>query len=82
MTENNMEIGICNEQGFRKMTPSEIKEYLASILIWSLHSISLAFSWLFMQTKNNQTLGVSLADTSSIVLQSTLDSVLTISENI
>ena len=33
MTEDNMEIGICNEQGFRKMTPSEIKEYLASILI-------------------------------------------------
>lgn len=33
MTEDNMEIGICNDQGFRKMTPVEIKEYLASILI-------------------------------------------------
>jgi len=33
MTEDNVEIGICNEKGFRKMSTVEIKEYLASILI-------------------------------------------------
>jgi 20S proteasome subunit alpha 2 len=32
MTEDNIEIGICNSSGFRKLTPSEIKDYLASIL--------------------------------------------------
>lgn len=32
MTEDNIEIGVCNKDGFRKLTPSEIKDYLASIL--------------------------------------------------
>ncbi|GAA53512.1 20S proteasome subunit alpha 2 [Clonorchis sinensis] len=31
MTENNIEIGICNERGFRVLTPSEVKDYLAAI---------------------------------------------------
>ncbi|KAF8564399.1 hypothetical protein P879_10116 [Paragonimus westermani] len=31
MTENNIEIGICNEHGFRNLTPNEIKDYLAAI---------------------------------------------------
>ena len=31
MTEDNIEIGICNEEGFRRLTPSEIKDYLAAI---------------------------------------------------
>lgn len=34
MTEDNIEIGVCNKDGFRKLTPSEIKDYLASILSW------------------------------------------------
>lgn len=29
MNEDNIEIGICNEQGFRRLTPSEVKDYLA-----------------------------------------------------
>ncbi|CAL8083948.1 unnamed protein product [Calicophoron daubneyi] len=31
MTENNIEIGICNESGFRVLTPSEVKDYLVAI---------------------------------------------------
>ncbi|CAH8642916.1 unnamed protein product [Dicrocoelium dendriticum] len=31
MTENNIEIGICNENGFRTLTPNELKDYLAAI---------------------------------------------------
>ncbi|XP_071943486.1 proteasome subunit alpha type-2 [Antedon mediterranea] len=31
MTENNIEIGICNEAGFRRLPPTEVKDYLASI---------------------------------------------------
>lgn len=31
MTEDNIEIGICNKEGFRKLTPSEVKDYLAAI---------------------------------------------------
>uniref|UniRef100_S4RAA6 Proteasome subunit alpha type n=2 Tax=Petromyzon marinus TaxID=7757 RepID=S4RAA6_PETMA len=31
MTEDNIEIGICNENGFRRLTPPEVKDYLASI---------------------------------------------------
>jgi len=32
MTEQNIELGVCNKEGFRKLTPSEIKDYLSSIL--------------------------------------------------
>lgn len=31
MTEENIEIGICTKDGFRKLTPSEVKDYLATI---------------------------------------------------
>lgn len=31
MTEDNIEIGISNEQGFRRLSPAEVKDYLASI---------------------------------------------------
>ncbi|KAK6182176.1 hypothetical protein SNE40_009916 [Patella caerulea] len=31
MTEDNIEIGICNQDGFRRLAPSEIKDYLASV---------------------------------------------------
>lgn len=31
MTEDNIEIGICTQEGFRKLTPSEVKDYLAAI---------------------------------------------------
>ena len=31
MTEDNIEIGISNAEGFRRLTPSEIKDYLAAI---------------------------------------------------
>ena len=32
MTEDNVELGICNSQkGFRRLTPEEVKDYLASI---------------------------------------------------
>ena len=31
MTEDNIEIGICNRDGFRKLTSSEVKDYLATI---------------------------------------------------
>lgn len=29
MTEDNIEIGICNSTGFRRLTPAEVKDYLA-----------------------------------------------------
>lgn len=31
MTEDNIEIGICTHEGFRKLSPSEVKDYLATI---------------------------------------------------
>lgn len=31
MTEDNIEIGICNHDGFRRLSPAEIKDYLASV---------------------------------------------------
>ncbi|CAF0872316.1 unnamed protein product [Brachionus calyciflorus] len=31
MNEENIEIGVCNKDGFRKLTPSEVKDYLATI---------------------------------------------------
>lgn len=32
MTEDNIEIGVCNDQGFCRLTPAEVKDYLASIV--------------------------------------------------
>ena len=32
MTEDNIEIGICNAEGFKKLEPSEVKDYLAAII--------------------------------------------------
>lgn len=32
MTEDNIELGVCNDQGFRRLSPSEVKDYLASIV--------------------------------------------------
>ncbi|XP_005105673.1 proteasome subunit alpha type-2 [Aplysia californica] len=31
MTEDNIEIGICDVNGFRRLNPSEVKDYLASV---------------------------------------------------
>ncbi|CAD5125256.1 DgyrCDS13498 [Dimorphilus gyrociliatus] len=31
MTEDNIEVGICNKDGFRRLTPPEVKDYLAAI---------------------------------------------------
>ncbi len=31
MTQDNIEIGICNSQGFKRLSPSEVKDYLATI---------------------------------------------------
>jgi len=31
MNEENIEIGVCTKDGFRKLTPSEVKDYLATI---------------------------------------------------
>ena len=31
MTEDNIEIGICSKDGFRRLTPPEVKDYLASV---------------------------------------------------
>lgn len=31
MTEDNIEIGICNSDGFKRLSPPEIKDYLAAI---------------------------------------------------
>jgi 20S proteasome subunit alpha 2 len=33
MTEDNIEIGICNKEGFRRLTPPEVKDYLASVFL-------------------------------------------------
>eukprot|EP01135_Chromosphaera_perkinsii_P010897 Nk52_evm24s2273 gene=Nk52_evmTU24s2273 len=32
LTEHNIEVGIVDGEGFRQLTPSEIKDYLASII--------------------------------------------------
>ncbi|MGH0126807.1 UNVERIFIED_CONTAM: hypothetical protein FKN15_024007 [Acipenser sinensis] len=31
MTEDNIEVGICNEEGFRRLSSAEVKDYLAAI---------------------------------------------------
>ena len=31
MTEDNIEIGLCNESGFKRLSPAEVKDYLAAI---------------------------------------------------
>lgn len=31
MTQDNIEIGICNQQGFKRLSPTEVKDYLATI---------------------------------------------------
>ena len=31
MTEDNIEIGICTEEGFKRLDPSDIKDYLAAL---------------------------------------------------
>ena len=31
MTEDNIEIGICDKDGFRRLMPAEVKDYLAQI---------------------------------------------------
>lgn len=31
MTGDNIEIGICNEKGFKRLTPEEIRDYLANV---------------------------------------------------
>lgn len=31
MTEDNIELGVCTKDGFRKLTPPEVKDYLAAI---------------------------------------------------
>ena len=31
MTEDNIEIGICNSDGYKRLSPSEVKDYLAAI---------------------------------------------------
>ena len=31
MSEDNVEVGICNETGFRRLIPTEVKDYLAAI---------------------------------------------------
>lgn len=31
MTEDNIELGVCTKEGFRKLTPAEVKDYLAAI---------------------------------------------------
>lgn len=31
MTENNIELAVCDEKGFRVLSPSEIKDYIAII---------------------------------------------------
>ncbi len=31
MTQDNIEIGICNKSGFKRLTPAEVKDYLATI---------------------------------------------------
>lgn len=31
MSSDNIEIGICNSRGFRRLTPAEVQDYLANI---------------------------------------------------
>ena len=31
MSKDNIEIGICNDKGFRRLTPAEVQDYLANI---------------------------------------------------
>ncbi len=31
MTENNIEIGVCDLNGFKKLEPADIKDYLAAV---------------------------------------------------
>lgn len=31
MTQDNIEIGICNQNGFKRLSPAEVKDYLATI---------------------------------------------------
>lgn len=31
MTADNIEIGVCNKQGFKRLTPEEVKDYLANV---------------------------------------------------
>ena len=31
MSKDNIEIGICNDEGFRRLTPAEVQDYLANI---------------------------------------------------
>lgn len=31
MTADNIEIGICNEKGFKRLTPSEVKDFLENV---------------------------------------------------
>ncbi|KAL1771179.1 proteasome subunit alpha type-2 [Sigmodon hispidus] len=31
MTKDNIEVGICNEAGFRRLTPNEVNGYLSAI---------------------------------------------------
>lgn len=31
MTADNIEIGICNKSGFKRLTPAEVKDYLANV---------------------------------------------------
>lgn len=31
MTQDNIEIGVCNKNGFKRLTPAEVKDYLATI---------------------------------------------------
>lgn len=33
MTENNIELGIADDKGFRKLSPSEVKDYLSTISV-------------------------------------------------
>ena len=33
MTENNIEIGVVDEGGFRRLKPADVKDYLASVAL-------------------------------------------------
>ncbi|XP_040578073.1 proteasome subunit alpha type-2 [Lepeophtheirus salmonis] len=33
MTEHNIEIGICNAQGFKRLSPTDVKDYLANVTV-------------------------------------------------
>ncbi len=32
MTEDNIEIGVCDLNGFRRLDPADVKDYLAAVL--------------------------------------------------